>query len=76
MDLAAPQRREEAASLVGLRVAKQAELDAVVRQSADLSERVRAGSDAGRLDTSSCCVGPRSVLHAPVHVPCQAANMV
>lgn len=41
VDLAAPQRREEAASLVGLRVAKQAELDAVVRQSADLSERVR-----------------------------------
>ena len=48
VNLAAPQRREEAASLVGLRVAKQAELDAVVRQSADLSERVRVVSDAGR----------------------------
>ncbi len=41
MDLAAPEREENAASLAGLRVAKQAELDAVVRQSADLGERVR-----------------------------------
>ena len=44
VDLAAPQRQEEAASQVGLRVAKQAELDAVVRQSAELGARVRTGS--------------------------------
>ena len=57
VELAAPQRREEAAPLVGLRVAKQAKLDAVVRQSADLSKRVRVVSDDGRCESSSRCIG-------------------
>ncbi|KAK9834871.1 hypothetical protein WJX81_005409 [Elliptochloris bilobata] len=42
VDLTAPQQREQAAALGGLRVAKQAELDAVVRQSADLDARLAA----------------------------------
>lgn len=56
MDLAAPERQEDAASLAGLRVAKQAELEAVVRQSADLGERV-CGAGMQFLTTLLHCAG-------------------
>ena len=71
VDLAAPQRREEAALLVGLRVAKQAELDAVVRQSADVGERVRAGPGNEQFLCHSHIMGHRQGLHAHGHEPCQ-----
>jgi hypothetical protein len=55
LDLAEPARAEAAAGLAGLRVAKQAELDAVLRQAAELGERVRTARGPGRQRPTRAC---------------------